>query len=416
MDNLSYPQPIKAGLHLCHRHRSHLFFIGTFLMGIGILVVLSHTNNGALVAAAAASSSSSLNRLPSESIQHEREKRQTNQNSYEELQREPWPLPPSLQHEQSTSDLTVITVAATRSTAPTISTRSPSFTSIGNSERWPSTKRGQNRKTKHQSIADGDAATHRHQSHRHRQYVENARSMSTTNDGTRNRQQKHDTAASNEMNKNRHRYKSIKKKIENNVSDGDDDDDGGGSDRRNQIPKINNNFSLRSNFTAHFKVHAYAGANGTIGVGDAKRPLPLSSQRQPPQFSNVKRKMYANASITTGRPSKNHLLVQGTDGYLVVRKYTCIMCKVIPGEPMRRPNQSLNNKQWNRGMCLCYPSSTNLYSASSIKLLLHSLTVSGYCVTLFSVYVGRFSWNLVWEPRSQSAVVAVMRIVCANTT
>lgn len=366
MDNLSYPQPIKYWLHLCHRHRPHLFSIGTFLMGIGILVVLFHTKNTPVATAAAAATVSSTSLLLPDSIQHKREKRQTNQNSYEELQPVPLPLP-SLQHKQSTSDLTVIT-AATRITITT--TRSPSFKSIGNenvnidataaaaaaanTERWPTTKRSQNRKKKHQSIVE------RYQSNRQqhqRQNVENSRSMSMS--VTRDHQQKHDTVS----NENRHRYNSINNNIENNRRNDEANGRSSNSSDRNHIPKINNNnFSLRSNFTSQLRVQTFAGANDTINLGNVKRPLPLSSplllhrqQQQQPQFSNVKRKMYANVSIST-RPNKNHVLVHGNDGYtMIVRKYKCIMCKVIPGEPMRRPSQSLNNKQWSRGMCfLCF--------------------------------------------------------------
>lgn len=340
MDNLSYPQPIKYWLHLCRHHRSRLFFIGTYLMGIGILVVLFHTNNATAEAAAATPSSSATLLLP-HSIQHEREKRQTNQHSYEELQ--PVPLP-SLQHKQSTSDLTVI-LPTTRTT-----TRSPAFTSIGNenvniaaaadNDRWSSTtKRGRSRKKKHQSIAD------RRQSNRPPQKANH--SMLTSLNGTRNRQQKHDTVSI--ANKNRHqRYNRINN-IENSASDG--------SSHRNHIPKINNNFSLRRNFTSHFKVHAFTRTNDTIGVDDANHSSPRPLHRQH-QIANAKRKIYANASESSGS-SRNQLVVHGNDGYLTVRKYTCIMCKVIPGEPMRRTGQSLNNKQWNRGMCsICGLSST----------------------------------------------------------
>lgn len=348
MDNLSYPQPIKYWLRLCRRHRPHLYFIGTFLMGIGILVVLFHTNNTTTGGVAAAAAAATAKPSSADSIQHEREKRQTNQNGYEELQ--PVPLP-TLQHRQSTSDLTVITAATRTGTA-----RSPSFTSNGNgnvnagSAVVDTERHGQNRKTKHQSIAE------RHQSNRQphqRQNVQHSRSMPTS--VTHSRQQKHDTVSN--ASRNRLRYNSVHNNVENSVSDGS-------GSHRNHIPKINNgnNFSLRSNFTSHLRVHAnanaFAGPNDTIRVGDAERPLPSSSppspwllhrQQQQP-FSNVKRKMYANASIST-RPSKNHLLVHGNDGYFVARKYPCVVCKVIPGEPMRRPTQSLNNKQWNRGMC-----------------------------------------------------------------
>lgn len=360
MDNLSYPQPIKYWLHLCRHHRSRLFLIGTFLTGIGILVVLFHTNNGTAKAAADTPSSSATLLLP-HSIQHEREKRQTNQHSHEELQRVPLP---SLQHkQQSMSDLTVI------STTTRTTTRSPSFTSIGNenvdtaaeaaeaakaaeaadatvaavdNDRWSSiTKRGHNRKKKHQSIAD------RRQSNRPQQKAND--SMLTSLNGTRNRQQKHDTV-SNE-NKNRHQSYNRINNIENSASVG------GSSHHRNHIPKINNNFSLRRNFTSHFKVHAFVRTNETLGVSDANHSSTLSLHRQQ-QIVNAKRRIYANASESSGS-DRNRLVVHGNDGYLTVRKYTCIMCKVIPGEPMRRTSQSLNNKQWNRGMCsICGLNST----------------------------------------------------------
>lgn len=341
MDNLSFPQPIKCWLRFCRRHRPHLFFIGTFLMRIGILVVLFHTNNTTAAVTAAAAAAAAAATSSADSIQHEREKRQTNQNGYEELQSVPLR---TLQHGQSTFDLTVITAPTSITT-----TRSPLFTSNGNENVNAAAvvdneRGGQNRKTKHQSIAD------RHQSSRQphqRQNVVNLRSMPTS--VTKYRQQKHDTMSN--ANRNRLRYNSINN-IENSMS--------GGSSHRNHIPKINNNnFSLRSNFTSNLRVLAFAKPNVTIGVGDVKRPLPLPSSllvHRQQQFSNIKRKMYANASISS-RPNENHPLVQGNDGYLAVRKYTCIMCKVIPGEPMRRPSQSLNNnKQWNRGMCpiLCF--------------------------------------------------------------
>lgn len=358
MDNLSYPQPIKYWLHLCRRHRPHLFIIGTFLMGIGVLVVLFHTNNttsigGAGAAAVISSSASSLPRP--NSIQREREKRQTNQNAYEELQSMPGP---SLQHKQSMSDLTVISAAAA-ARITTTTARSPSlFASfrnetvnsdaiVGNNERWPSTKRGQNRKMKHQSIAEGNAA-HRHQSYRQRS--PSLQQKNTMDSGspigvTRHHQRNDDTVSNGNWNRP---HNTDGNNIENSVSDGS-------SQSRNHIPKINNNnFSLRSNSTSHYKVHAFARPNSTIGVGDVKRPLSLPVHRQPPSpFSNVKRKMYANSSIYSTLPSKKHVFhgSSSNDGYLVVRKYTCIMCKVIPGEPVRRPSQSLNNKQWNRGMC-----------------------------------------------------------------
>lgn len=366
MDNLSYPQPIKYWLHLCRRHRPHLFIIGTFLMGIGVLVVLFHTNNTTSIGAGAAaviSSSASLLPRPN-SIQREREKRQTNQNGYEELQSMPGP---SLQHKQSTSDLTVISAQATRITTTTARSSSlfasignenvNSDAIVGNNERWPSTKRGQNRKMKHQSNADGNAA-YRHQSHR--QQSASQQQKNTVNSGstigvTRYHQQNDDTVPNGNWNRP---HSTDWNNIENSVSVGS-------SRSRNHIPKINNNnFSLRSNLTSHYKVHAFARPNSTFGVGDVKRPLPLSLaqplHRQPSsQFSNVKRKMYANSSIYSTLPSKNHVFrgSSSNDGYLVVRKYTCIMCKVIPGEPVRRPSQSLNNKQWNRGMCvhvLCF--------------------------------------------------------------
>lgn len=331
MDNLSYPQPIKYWLHLCRHHRPRLFFIGKFLMGIGILVVLFRTNNAAAEATAVTPSSSATLLLP-HSIQLEREKRQTNQHRYEELQ---------AVHKQSTSDLTVISPT----TRTTTTTRSPSFTSIGNenvntdavvaaaaaadNERWSSTtKRGHSRKKKHQSMAD------RRQSNRQQQKAHD--SQLTSLNGTRNRQQKHDTV-SNE-NKNRHLNYNRINNIENSASSG--------SSHRNHIPKINNNFSLRRNLTSHFKVHAFARTNDTVGVGDANHSSPLHRQQQ---IANAKRRIYANASESSGS-SRNQLVVHGNDGYLTVRKYTCIMCKVIPGEPMRRTSQSLNNKQWNRGM------------------------------------------------------------------
>lgn len=370
MDNLSYPQPLNGWLRSCHRRCSHLFFIGTFLMGIGILAVLFHISNTATIAIAATPPPPRPSTAAAAaSIEHERVKRQTNQNSHKEL----------LQHKPSTSDLTVVTASRITSTStsryPSIRNENVNAIDINN-ERWSVAKRGQSHSADHQSHAE---RYQQHAAHRLRH--------------------KYDDPASNEY-PNRHRYISLNNR--NHVNDDDDGNGAGSSNRRGHLPKINrsrdgngnndgdddgssnsrpsgssrnrnNNFSLRSNITSHYKVHAYAMANSssTYGVDDVmmKRPLPLSSapllMHRHSQFTNVK---HANATISSSspssatsssslRPSQNHMIVRGNnkhknDGYVVLRKYKCIMCKVIPGEPMRRPSQSYNNnEQWNRGMC-----------------------------------------------------------------
>lgn len=44
----------------------------------------------------------------------------------------------------------------------------------------------------------------------------------------------------------------------------------------------------------------------------------------------------AQESTTRRTSTTDQLLIRGTDGYLIVRKYKCMLCKVIPGEPTRR--------------------------------------------------------------------------------
>lgn len=150
---------------------------------------------------------------------------------------------------------------------------------------------------------------------------------------------------------------------------------------RNSKPKINHN--LRSNLATYLLNEINDNVvkikkNDNLNVGGTSNSIikhekilshTRSNSKNETKYGNYSRTSISNSSgVSFQRPLKEHLLIRGNEGYLLVQKYKCFMCKVIPGEPTRRIDGqavSLNKqRQHNRGrffVCYQFVRSGNLF-------------------------------------------------------
>lgn len=374
MDNLSYPKSIKHWLRSCchRRHRlphHHLISIDGVLVTALIILVLFHEQNSR------AAATTSIN---------EREKRDTNQHSYGQQSHEQKPLLP-----QSTSELVNVQRSAFISIVnelPDENVKSDEQTPIVNYYTGDSNKTPRHQSHGASHVNDGNNRHrqqhewyrkyhHHRQPHQHRNKSFKAQSAQQSNaienafgTNTQTAYKAHNRrvqfnslqfdSVENRLNGKNSSSRSNNTNLSNNFDDHNESHSLNLSSR-NSKPKINN--SLMSNLSTHNKhmgsdmlTGRSTNINNTLNVGGENGLVvgkTLTQHRSNSSDGNtIARSKSIPLNSTYERQKKDQLFLRGNEGYLIVRKYKCMMCKVIPGQPTRFNAAAATNKPRTRGM------------------------------------------------------------------